>query len=218
MKEIHMVCFDLDDTLTREIDSVTYLCMLAGRLAEKNAIQALEDRGEIDWVTCDHRKAALLAGLPVEKALTEFARIIRPLKNVADVMAQLRQRRIRTIVVTAGPVQVARAAMSAFQMDDAYGSEYGEEAGVFTGKIDHHIGDRGKIACLEADCRANGIAPERCVAVGDGSTDIPLFEYCRHSIAINYSPATAGKARFYLRTDDLADILPLIIQCEAAPD
>lgn len=73
------------------------------------------------------------------------------------------------------------------------------------------IGDKGKILCLQAYCKQYNIDSNRCIAVGDGASDIPLFEFCEGSIAINYSEATIGKACYYLKTDDLSDILDLII-------
>ncbi|WP_346916752.1 HAD hydrolase family protein [Clostridium sp.] len=38
------------------------------------------------------------------------------------------------------------------------------------------------------ECNKNSIKPEECIAVCDGSTDIPIFEFCGKSVAINSSP------------------------------
>ena len=74
----------------------------------------------------------------------------------------------------------------------------------------HHIGDAGKIACLEDYCAKQKIEPTECIAVGDGASDMPLFAHCRASIAVNYAPAVLGKATHYLKTDDMADVLAKI--------
>jgi phosphoserine phosphatase len=50
------------------------------------------------------------------------------------------------------------------------------------------------------------------VAVGDGSTDIPVFEACGKSIAINASEAVKKKATYAVDTDNLRDILELILR------
>jgi phosphoserine phosphatase len=83
--------------------------------------------------------------------------------------------------------------------------------GVFTGKILNYIGAEQKIACLQDFCKNNNIKPEECIAVGDGSTDIPIFEYCGNSIAINSSQKVRKSAMYAVDTDDLTDILEYIV-------
>ena len=50
-----------------------------------------------------------------------------------------------------------------------------------------------------------------CIAVGDGSTDIPVFEYYIKSIAINASENVKEKATYSVDTENLSDILDFII-------
>lgn len=38
----------------------------------------------------------------------------------------------------------------------------------------------------------------------------PLFRYCGASIAVNYRDSMIGKAKYYLKTDDLTDILQFV--------
>ena len=52
--------------------------------------------------------------------------------------------------------------------------------------------------------------PKTCIAVGDGATDIPVFEYCGKSIAINSSEKVKRVATHAVDTDDLFDIVALI--------
>jgi len=47
--------------------------------------------------------------------------------------------------------------------------------------------------------------------VGDGSTDIPVFEYYIKSIAINASENVKEKATYSVDTENLSDILDFII-------
>jgi phosphoserine phosphatase len=205
-----LVCFDLDDTLIFNVHSVMFLCILNNRYEQLLDIEKRESAGEIDWITADHYKAELLAGLAVSKIQIEFDRIIKPIKNIALVVNELRKRNILSIVITSGPVQVANAIKEIYGFNGSYGSEYEVVDGVFTGKILNHIVNKGKIVCLMDFCEKNNITPNECVAVGDGSTDIPLFEYCQESIAINYSPSVAGKATHYIKTQDLSEVLVFI--------
>lgn len=83
--------------------------------------------------------------------------------------------------------------------------------GVFTGVILNYIEAEQKISCLQDFCKDNSIKPEECIAVGDGSTDIPIFNYCGKSIALNSSPKVRKSAMYAVDTDDLTDILGYIL-------
>jgi phosphoserine phosphatase len=205
------VCFDLDDTLTLEIHSVMFLCILNNKYEQLLEIEKRENAGEFDWITSDHYKAELLSGLEESKIKSSFHSIIKPINNIDFVIGELHKRRIKSIVVTAGPIQVAQTVAEIYGFDGFYGSDYEVVNGVFTGKIKNHIGDKGKLNCLIDYCAKNRIRSDECIAVGDGSTDIPLFEYCTKSIAINYSPSVAGKATHYINTQDLSAILETLI-------
>jgi phosphoserine phosphatase len=67
------------------------------------------------------------------------------------------------------------------------------------------------IECLQDFCKNNSIKPEECIAVGDGATDIPVFQYCGKSIAINSSPKVQKSAMYAIDTDDLTCILKYIL-------
>lgn len=207
---LKLVCFDLDDTLIREIHSVMLPCILNGKEKEHSLIQEEEEKGLIDYISADYRRAELLAGLEEKKIAKSFLEVARPLKNIKNVVEALHEQNIKCIVITVGPKQVAKVVHNIWGFDDYYGSEYEVIEGVFTGKIVNYINAEQKVECLWDFCKYNDIEPEECIAVGDGSTDIPMFEYCGKSIAINSSPKVRKSAMFSVDTDDLTDILKYI--------
>ena len=206
-----LVCFDLDDTLIRKIHSVMYLSILNNRYSEIIEIEKREETGELNWIEADYYKAKLASGLALEKVFQEFTYILKPLSNISKAIERLHNAGFKCIVITAGPRQVAHAACNIWGLDGYYGSDYEVIHEKFTGKIINHIGDKGKIFCLKEYCKKNDLISDDCIAVGDGFSDIPLFEYCGTSIAINYSDVTIDKATHYIKTDDLTDILKFII-------
>lgn len=210
MSDTKLVCFDLDDTLIRDIHSVMYLCVLNNKIEEIIEIEKREANGEFAWIEADYYKAKLAQGLDIEKISAEFNHILKPIDNILNVIAELQKLGFKCILVTAGPKQVAEAACNIWGLDGYYGSDYEVIDGKFTGRIINHIGDKGKISCLKEYCDKYEINPNNCIAIGDGTSDIPLFEYCGCSIAINYSKVTIGKATHYIKTDDLSDILNFI--------
>lgn len=211
MTDTKLVCFDLDDTLIKEIHSVMYLCILNNKLKEIIEIEKREAKGEFSWIEADYHKAKLASGLDIKMISSGFKDVLKPLKNISNVIATLQSHGYRCILITSGPRPVAKVACNTWGLDDYYGSDYEVVNEKITGKIISHMGDKGKISCLKEYCDKNKIDPKNCIAIGDGGSDIPLFEYCGCSIAINYSNITLGKATHYIKTDDLTDILNFII-------
>lgn len=210
MKNLKLVCFDLDDTLIREIHSVMLPCILNGKEKEHSLIQEQEEKGLLDYISADYLRSELLLGLEERKIAQSFLEIAKPLKNIKSVVEALHEQNIKCIVITVGPKQVAKVVCDIWGFDDYYGSDYEVVEGVFTGKILNYIGAEQKIECLQDFCSNNSIKPEECIAVGDGLTDIPIFQYCGGSIAINSSLKVQQNALYAVDTDDLTDILKYI--------
>ena len=195
MRKIKLICFDLDETLIRGIHSVSYLCILNGKQDDLRELEEREEFHKVHWMEADYLRVHLAKGLDESKIKVHFDDILKPLKNIADVVNALRQMGLHSILITAGPKQVAKAASEKWGFDAYYGSDYAVVDGVFTGAISHHIGDTGKVACLEDYCAKHNIQPAECIAVGDGASDIPLFAHCRAAIAVNYSPLVLGNVK-----------------------
>ena len=210
MNSIKAVCFDLDDTLIRDIHSVMYLSILNNNLDKLMAIEEQEIEGHYNWIEADYLKAELAKGVSLNQIKEQFEIVLKPLKNVKRVIGCLHERNIKTILITAGPIQVAKVASELWGMSAYNGSLYECEEDLFTGKIIKHLGDEGKVGALKLFCAEEGIKPEECMAIGDGSTDIPLFKYCGASIGINCAEKVAREATFTLQTGDLMDILSYI--------
>ncbi len=211
MKNLKLVCFDLDDTLIREIHSVMLPCILNGKEKEHSLIQEQEEKGLLDYISADYLRSELLLGLEERKIAQSFLEIAKPLENIKSVVEALHEQNIKCIVITVGPKQVAKVVRDIWGFDDYYGSDYEVVEGVFTGKILNYIGAEQKIECLQDFCSNNSIKPEECIAVGDGLTDIPIFQYCGGSIAINSSPKVQQNAMYAVDTDDLTDTLKYIL-------
>jgi phosphoserine phosphatase len=211
MGEIKLVCFDLDDTLIREIHSVMLPCILNDKEKEHSLIQEQEEKGLIDYKSADYLRAELLLGLEERKIAQSFLATAKPLKNIKNVVEVLHEHNIKCIVVTVGPKQVAKVVCEIYGFDAYYGSDYEVVEEVFTGRILNYIGAEQKIECLQDFCKHNNIKSDECLAVGDGSTDIPVFQYSGKSIAINSSPKVQQSATYAVDTDDLMDILQYMI-------
>ncbi|WP_105615070.1 HAD family hydrolase [Vallitalea okinawensis] len=210
-KRFKLVCFDMDGTLIRETNSVKYLCQLSGNKSEVDKIEEQEDRHEIDWIEADYIKAQLFQNLSIHEVNKNFESTVKLIDGIAEVVSELNKHDIKSIIVTAGPVQVADVLGQKFLFSKVYGSTYEVCDEKFTGKIENHLGDNGKLECLISYCKANDIDLNECIAIGDSTSDIKVFEKCKKAIAINYSDSLIGKADVYLNTDSLIDVLEHIV-------
>jgi len=210
IKKIECVCFDMDGTLIRSTDSVRFLCELNDNLDALGEIEGFEYSGKVSWIEADHLKARLIEGLELDRVESEFWSSVELIQNIEQVLAYLKERRIRTVLITAGPTQVADLLGIEFGFDGIYGSRYEVIGGRFTGRITHHLGTVGKLSCLRDFCEENDIALSRCVAVGDSESDLELFKKCGKSIAINADDKVTKKASESVVTENLADILDIL--------
>ena len=99
------VCFDLDDTLIREIHSVMLPCILNGKEKEHSVIQEKEETGELDYITADHLRAELLLGLDEAVIAERFLEVAKPLKNISETINTLHSYGIKCLLITVGPLR-----------------------------------------------------------------------------------------------------------------
>lgn len=208
--KMKLVCFDLDDTLIRGIHSVMLPCILNGREKEHSIIQKQEEDGQLDYMTADYLRAELFSGLNEEEIKSRFLEIVRPLDNISETVAVLHKQGIKCVLITAGPIQVARVVSAIYGFDGYYGSNYEVKDGKFTGKISEYIRAEDKVNCLKDFCKKDDISPSECIAIGDGLTDIPVFAYCGRSIALNASEKVKKVAAYAVDTNDLLDIVDYV--------
>jgi phosphoserine phosphatase len=183
---------------------------LCNKAEEVKAIEDKEHENEISWILADYLKAQLFTGLKLSELKDRFNDHIQVINNLDVVLSELRQQGFKTLLITAGPTQVAEMLSNIYCFDRVYGSEYEVVDDCFTGKITKHLGDNGKVEKLIEFCADNHISLEEAISVGDGESDIKLFEQTGKSIAINYSKSVIGKADKYIETEDLKGILEFI--------
>ena len=200
----------MDGTLIRNTNSVRYLCKLNNNLIELEKIEYLENNKSISWIEADYLKAKLIKGLDLKNVEEKFKDNVGLIQNLQWVLMYLGEKGVKSVLITAGPIQVANILGTKFGFDGVYGSLYEVKGHKFTGKITTHLGNNDKLECLNDFCAKNGIATDNCIAIGDSESDIEIFKKCAKSIAINYSDTLKGKASAYLITDDLADIIGII--------
>ena len=75
----------------------------------------------------------------------------------------------------------------------------------FTGRVNRHFEPADKVGYAQELCARLGAGLDQVVAVGDGFTDIPLFEAVGFSVALN-------------ATDAARSVAPVAVDSESFPD
>jgi phosphoserine phosphatase len=209
-----LVCFDLDGTVMLRPNSLQYLLLLNNAPPETLLeIDRREMSGETDWISADYERAAFIAGLPVAAVEQHFDAHLETIGNLENVLRTFHEQGIVTILITAGPIEVAHALARRFPFDHCFGSTFetaGTEHAVYTGRIARHLGSEGKVQCLAELCATRDVTLQDCAAVGDGDSDLALFQAVGTSIGLNCSAETAAFAHHEVHSRDLSAILPLI--------
>jgi phosphoserine phosphatase len=94
------------------------------------------------------------------------------------------------------------------------GTTMREERGALSGRVERYFDEHDKLAFIERWCASRGTALRHIAAVGDSWSDVPLFRRVGMSIALNATGDAQRAARCSVDTDDLRDILPLLIDTE----
>ncbi len=114
----------MDGTLIRNTDSVKYLCILINNLKELEKIEYHQNDKSILWIEADHLKADLITGLDLKDLEDKFKDNVELVQNVEQVLIYLRQKRVMSVLITAGPIQVANILGTKFGFDGVYGGLY----------------------------------------------------------------------------------------------
>lgn len=207
---VKAVCFDLDGTLILNTDSVAYLCTLNNNKEKYDQVEELEHSNQISWVEADHQKIKLINGLLESKVIDCFDENIQLIDGIRETMRELKDRGLKTVLITAGAKHVAEVVAKRFGFDSVYGSIYEVRDGKFTGEILHHVDDSGKLLCLEMFLKEHNLGLTDCMAVGDSFSDIKVFGAVGKSLGINAEDEKSLNAQNYIRTKNLQEIIKYI--------
>jgi phosphoserine phosphatase len=164
----------------------------------------------LPWIKADYQKAKLIKGLHLNEVDKSFDKEISLINNIDKTINYFKNKGLKTIFVTAGPIKVANVLKEKYNFEEVFGSKFEVEDNYFTGKIIDNLGEEGKLESLLSFCNIHNIDLKQCIAVGDGESDLKIFEKVKKSIAINYSKGLNGKADFYLKTKDISEIIKFV--------
>lgn len=205
-----LICIDMDGTLIRGTTSSGHLARWLGHadtLAEYERKYAEGLVNNRDVVAFDAKWYKGVSLTDVNRWLES----IPVISGVEGAVKELHDRGYYCVIGTVGWRFVAQWFCESFGIDGCCGPDlFTDQAGRFTGVVSAHFDESDKLDYVKAEAARLGIPLERCVAVGDGRSDVPVFEIVGTAIALNASSAAKAAATVSLNTESLMDILRYI--------
>lgn len=204
-----MVVFDLDGTLT-PVDSLWSYLHEAFGTSEQGGVAARKyRRGEISYQEWAETDAAYWAGA----SLSDVTRLLKqiPYREGANrVFDELRQRQVKTAILSAGLSLLADQAASDLGADMAFSNELETNDGRLTGGIRVRVAVNNKKEIIAETATGLGLPLEDVALVGDRAFDLSIPECLR--IAFKPKDDVARReADFVVEDDDLTKILQYLI-------
>lgn len=186
---------DLDGTL---ITGTTALAHLSAWLGHGELIDGLESQlasGTSNDRDVAQTYASVYTGVRQVDAEQEIL-TVPSLTDIPEAVAALHARSVTTMIATVSWSFAATALADLWSFQQACGAdlEVDQATGRFTGKVARHFQPQDKVARVEQICQRLSIGLEHVVAVGDSRSDLPLFQACGFSVALNATPDARAAA------------------------
>jgi phosphoserine phosphatase len=186
-----LVAFDFDGTLS-DSEMTVLLGERMGVADEMANITARAMNDEISYAKSLRDRAALLEGLPVERAEETYSQVVlRP--GAADVLSALAEKGTHVAILTGGFERGVRAALDreGVSVDTIVANQLPADGEALTGEVEGTLIEGTKDDALERLAAEQGADLVNTVAVGDGANDLPMLEVAGLAVGFDPKPAVA---------------------------
>ena len=199
---------DMDSTMIGQ-ECIDELADFAGIKEKVAAITERAMRGELDFSAALRERVGLLEGLEEAAIDRCLAERIEPIEGARTLVATLRSKGCRAVLVTGGFHHFADPVAQQLGFERVVGNRLSVGGGKLTGSLSGPISDAGtKLATLE-DERGQLGEGARVLATGDGANDIPMLVAADYGIAYRAKPKAEEAANGRITSTDLTAILKL---------
>jgi phosphoserine phosphatase SerB len=169
----------------------------AGVYKQVESITHRAMNGELDFNQSLEQRVALLKGTHQSVFDKVIANLIYT-DGVRELCRSLKKLGYRLAVISGGFKPVTEHVRKELGLDYDYANQLEEtEDGYFTGRtVGPVVNAQRKADLLMTIAQKEGITLDQCVAIGDGSNDLPMLGTAGLGIAFNAKPAVQSAARF----------------------
>ena len=215
LRDYKLIAFDMDSTLIN-IECIDEMAGMVGRQQEVSAITEAAMRGEIaDYKDSLRRRVALLKGARADVMQQVFEQKLQLNPGVNKLIACCQQAGLSTLIVSGGFDYFTDRLQALLGIDATRSNQLEIVDGVLTGRLLHQ--DWGDICdgeekkrMIEATSATLGITSKQCIAVGDGSNDLPMMGWCGLSVAYQAKPKVRQQANIAIDQGGLDRMLEII--------
>ncbi len=208
---IKLVIFDIDGTILQTY-SWQHLHQNLGTWNQAKKYYNQFFKNQITYKEWAQLDAALWKNQP----LTKINQIINQMpytKGAKQTITTLKQKRIKTYLLSAGLTQVAERIQKETGTDGYTANTLITKDGYLTGEVEVNVSFYNKDDHLPSILRKFNLKAKECVAVGDDPTLIPLFKKVALAIAFNPTDKNIEKhAHVTIKSSDFRNILPYILK------
>ena len=215
LSDYKLIAFDMDSTLIN-IECIDEMAAVVGRQQEVSAITEAAMRGEIaDYKDSLRQRVALLKGAPAGVMQQVFEQKLQLNPGVKQLMAACQQAGLYTLIVSGGFDYFTDRLQTMLGIDDTRSNKLEIHDGVLTGRLlDQDWGDicdgEEKKRMVQSTCSQKQIQASQCMAVGDGSNDLPMMAWCGLSVAYLAKPKVRLLANIAIDNGGLDRMLEII--------
>ena len=203
------VFFDVDGTLVTGTSSARYL---AGFLGHQEALAAAEadwDAGLVDNVHVELLDAKGWAGTTRDQVWRWLGGL--PLVDgIPDVLDWCSRNDVLVALATLAWEPVGAYLCETYGFAASCGPRLESAGGHFTGAVASHFDEFAKRDFAAELTRSAGLSMDRCAAVGDSRSDVPLFGMVGLAVAFNGDESVTAVADVQFSGDDLRVVLPAL--------
>lgn len=200
---------DMDSTMI-SAECIDELADFAGIKDQIAAITERAMQGELDFEGALRERVLLLRELS-EGAIAEcLATRIAPMPGARTLVATLKAKGCRTVLVTGGFHQFADPVAEQLGFDRVVGNRLDIADGRLTGGLVGPITDSSVKRAVLLEEMAQLGAGAKSLATGDGANDIPMLEAATYGIAYRAKPKARAAADGWIDRGDLTSILELL--------
>ena len=213
---LRAVFFDLDGTLKLCRDPYHHIHNRLGFAAKAEEHARLFRLGEIDSDEWIRRDVAAWRGVSRQNLLG-WLRELPYTPGAAELVRALRSARVLTAAISTGLQLHAELVRTDLELSFALANDVVFDAGIATGDVIIRVRETDKGSVVRRIMAAEALCPGDCLAIGDGESDIGMFECCR--IGVAFRPATERvreAADLTIDEPSLAGVLPAV--CALVPD
>ena len=200
---------DMDSTMIGQ-ECIDELADFAGLKDQVAAITERAMQGELDFASALTERVGLLAGLEESAIDRCLAERIVPVAGAATLVATLKARGCRTVLVTGGFHHFADPVAMQLGFDRVVGNRLAVAGGLLSGTLAGPISDAGtkrQTLVEERDRLGEGA---RVLASGDGANDIPMLQAADYGFAYRAKAKARAAANGRIEQGDLTAILSLL--------